>query len=236
MSKMLVSISNSDELQTVLSSGVDIIDFKNPQAGALGALPLDEVRAMVEVVGTTAMTSATIGDLPMYPELLYEASLAMAATGVGIVKIGFFSEENIANCIRALKPLVTAGVKLVAVLIADSKPNVSVLKELSAAGFYGAMLDTADKTGKNLLDFYSTAQLRAFVSDCRELRMMSGLAGALRKHHIQSLSSLGADYLGFRGALCAEHDRVGRLEESRLKGLISMLRKSNIKTDEYIAA
>ena len=41
--------------------------------------------------------------------------------------------------------------------------------------------------------------------------MLCGLAGSLRLDDIPSLLPYQVDYLGFRGALCQAHDRVGQL-------------------------
>jgi len=43
MTQLLISVTNVEEAQIALNSGADFIDLKDPNGGALGALPLDIV-------------------------------------------------------------------------------------------------------------------------------------------------------------------------------------------------
>ena len=86
----LASVTSEVEAQTCVALGADIIDAKNPVTGALGALPAARVRAIFESVSGRVPVSATIGDLPTDPELVSTAVRATAATGIDIVKIGFW--------------------------------------------------------------------------------------------------------------------------------------------------
>ena len=90
MSSMLASVNSLAEAQLVERYKVDIIDLKEPAGGALGALPTAAVKQIVSGLQPSTLISATIGDLPMQPELVTAAVAAMAATGVDYVKIGFF--------------------------------------------------------------------------------------------------------------------------------------------------
>ncbi|MGB5801423.1 MAG: (5-formylfuran-3-yl)methyl phosphate synthase, partial [Mesorhizobium sp.] len=47
MTKMLASVTGVEEAEIALSGQVDIIDLKNPSAGALGAAALETIRATV---------------------------------------------------------------------------------------------------------------------------------------------------------------------------------------------
>jgi len=62
---MLASVTSPEEAAIVLRAGVEIVDLKNPAAGALGALPYQLVEDVVQLVDGQAVVSATIGDLPM---------------------------------------------------------------------------------------------------------------------------------------------------------------------------
>src|SRR5690606_25881871 len=134
MTRMLASVASEIEARLALAAGADIIDLKNPQAGALGALPLADIKSIVSVVAGARSTSATIGDLPMQPSLLIEAVRQTADCGVDFVKIGFFAEGDIEACIEALTPLARNGIRLVAVLFADQTPDFGLLPQLQAAG------------------------------------------------------------------------------------------------------
>lgn len=232
MSRLLASVTNVEEALLALEGGADIIDLKNPQRGALGALPLSLVREIVAAVGRRKPVSATVGDLPMYPLLLTEAVEEMAATGVDIVKIGFFGRQGHEECIRGMQPLTARGVRIVAVMFADAEPDFSLLPPMEQAGFHGAMLDTAEKNGQRLQHHMSNARLQTFVQMTQERGMLAGLAGSLAIADVKQLAPLGADYLGFRGALCHASERKAALDPQRLCQLHKVLHSCNTLSKE----
>ena len=122
MTGMLASVENLAEARVVLDAGVDIIDLKSPSAGALGALPVPVVREIVLAVNGSLPVSATIGDMPMFPQQVRAAVEAMADTGVDYVKIGFFPGGDWRQTVLELSSLVNKGVRLVAVLFGDQNP------------------------------------------------------------------------------------------------------------------
>jgi uncharacterized protein (UPF0264 family) len=212
MTGWLASIMNIDEARQVLAAGADIIDAKNPHAGALGALPLDTVHAIVDAVGGQAPVSATIGDFPaMEPHAVVHAVRMMAATGVDFVKIGLFPAPALQDCLAALAPLCSQH-RMVAVLFADRNPDSDLVDRLAEYGFAGIMLDTLDKSAGSLLQHQPVERLARFVTEARRLNLISGLAGSLRAADIPILAPLDPDYLGFRGALCHHHARTQTLD------------------------
>ena len=122
MTGMLASVNSLDEVRLVLAENVDIIDLKEPRLGSLGALDISLANRIVTEINGRCPVSATIGDLPMQPELIYSAVTQMAKAGVDYVKVGFFLAENQAEVIDKLATL-TSYVNLIAVLFADTKPD-----------------------------------------------------------------------------------------------------------------
>jgi uncharacterized protein (UPF0264 family) len=220
MTGILASVTSIAEARIALEAGADIIDLKNPAQGALGALPLGEIEAIVHYIDGRRPVSATIGDLPMHPRTLADAISATAATGVDIVKIGLFGDStDHPGCIREAGKLARQGCRIVAVLFADQSPDFSLLPLLAASGFHGAMLDTANKAVGGLRSWLDEDTLREFVATAKSLNLLVGLAGSLREEDIDPLVVLGADYLGFRGALCDEMDRRAALHADRIKSV-----------------
>lgn len=207
----LASVTNASEAEIALGGGADIIDCKDPAAGALGALPLATVRDIVIRVDGRASVSATVGDLPSDPEVMRAAAIAMAETGVDVVKVGFFGEEDPRAAISALGSACSRSTKLVAVLMADQAPDFAVLKALRDARFAGVMLDTADKAAGSLTTVLPLRQLGEFLRIARAHDLFAGLAGSLRERDIAVLTPLEPDMLGFRGALCTA-GRKGAIE------------------------
>lgn len=216
MTRFLASIASVEELPAALEGGADLIDVKDPATGALGATDLKTIRAIVADVRGRKPVSATLGDLPMQPERLVSAARRTAAAGVDFVKAGIFPDGDAKGCIAALGAVAAEGARLVAVLFADRAPECALLDRIAAAGFAGAMLDTAGKGASALPDHLPVERLRAFVGRARSLGLMTGLAGSLRLEHVAPLAALGPDYLGFRGALCAG-GRASRIDSARVR-------------------
>ncbi len=211
MTKMLASVTGVEEAEIALSGQVDIIDLKNPSAGALGAAALETIRATVVSVAGRRPVSAVAGDLPMQPELIRARVEKIAATGVDYVKIGFFPSGENAACAAALEAI-ARRVKLVAVLFADLEPDFGLLPVLAGHGFHGVMVDTARKGGGRLLDHMAVARVDAFVAAAKAHGLLAGLAGSWEAPDVPCLWPFALDFLGFRGALCAASGRTGAID------------------------
>lgn len=216
MMQMLASVSSLEEATQVAPLGVDILDLKNPSRGALGALDVSLVRQIVDRFPSQTV-SATIGDLPMDPDLIAEAVQEMIGTGVQYIKIGFFPEAGLwMPVLERLRPIMAQGHPLIAVLFADHPIDLALLPAFAAAGFFGIMVDTADKARGGLLVHRDPAWLQDFVTAGRDSGLLTGLAGSLSPSDIPALKSIGPDYLGFRGALC-KGGRSGHIDPDALQ-------------------
>lgn len=201
--RFLASVRSASEASIALAGGADIIDAKNPEAGALGRLAPATLAAILRAVDGRGPVSATIGDMALTPHPVRAASEEMAASGVDIVKIGIF-EGDLTGTLRALQPLAEKGVRLVAVAFADRRPDlVELVARCAEVGFYGIMLDTADKQAGPLTAHVSSAALASFVAAARRHGLFTGLAGSLRLSDVAAVARLSPDYLGFRSALTA---------------------------------
>ncbi len=228
MTRLLASVATLDELALAARGGVDILDLKDPKAGALGAWPLDGIARAVSVARSWPVRpplSATVGDLPMDPAAVVERVAETWACGVDFVKIGLFpSGYPVAGdpvaCVAALAPQAWRGARIVAVLFADLWPDANrLLPDIARAGFAGAMLDTAGKGTGGLLRHKTNDELARFVEQARHLGLLTGLAGSLSREDIPMLLPLTPDYLGFRTALCADADRGGALDPTALAAI-----------------
>src|SRR5262245_29278297 len=61
----LASVRDAAEAELAIGAGADIVDLKDPEGGALGALPPATIEACVRAIGGRVPVSATIGDLPL---------------------------------------------------------------------------------------------------------------------------------------------------------------------------
>jgi len=210
MIALLASVACCDEIDAALAGGADIVDLKDPSAGALGAWKIESIREAVGKLKGRRPVSATVGDLPMQPDTVAGAARTTAETGVDIVKIGFF-DGSTQSCIAALEAIAERA-RLVAVLFADRNPDFSLLPLLANTGFFGVMLDTADKSKGTLRDHASETVLARFAISARMQGLRFGFAGSLGVTDIPPLLPLAPDFLGFRRALCGAAGRSGRLD------------------------
>jgi (5-formylfuran-3-yl)methyl phosphate synthase len=221
MTLFLASVRSIAEAEIALGARADIIDLKEPTRGALGAVARETVAETVRLVGGRALTSATVGDLPMRPEILAEAIGRTADCGVDFVKFGIIADQASEACLQALAPL-AAKVRLIGVLFADAlhQGAISVLAQIGAAG---VMLDTREKARGSLLDHLDLLRLRRLVAEIRDAGMLAGLAGSLRADHVPPLLRLEPNLLGFRGALCADGARIGPISQAACLRIRAMI-------------
>ncbi len=224
MTGMLASVNSLDEALLILQSSADIIDLKNPQQGALGALPINIVSTIVEAVNQKKPVSATVGDLPMQADLVFNAVSAMTTAGVDYIKIGFFPNGDWLECLSKLSQITQQGHQLIAVLFADTQPDITIIKTLSDAGFSGVMLDTMDKSKGSLTQVMSITEIMNFVDSAKKHQLISGLAGSLKENDIPDLINLKTNYLGFRGALCDQQNRTSQLNKEAIKSVLNYFR------------
>lgn len=224
MTRLLASVRSVAEAAMVLEAA-DIIDVKEPSAGALGRLEPPELAAIVRFVARRRPVSATIGDLPLEPASVVAATRSALSTGVDFAKIGLFDGDRVAT-FAALRAVIDEGARLVAVILADRPFEPDLIEVCRAAGFVGVMLDTADKRAGPLSRHRPRDELARITARARSLGLMSGLAGSLGLADIAPLAGLAPDYLGFRSALCVGA-REGDLDPARIQAARERLDAAN---------
>jgi len=212
MARMLASVTDEREARLVATLGADIVDAKDPGAGALGALPLARVAAIRAALPAEVPVSATVGDPTDDVEAVAAAAVSMADTGIEIVKVGLSLDCAAERTLARLGTLDLGGAQLVGVLLADRGIDLGLIAHARDAGLSGLMLDTADKRRGALPDIVSADELARFVAAVHDAGLFAGLAGSLRVRHVPALLALEPDVLGFRGGLCCEGVRTGQLD------------------------
>lgn len=222
MTLFLASVRDPGEAETAIGASADIVDLKDPGAGALGALAPETIDACIRATRGRVKVSATIGDLPLVGERVRAAVLATAAQGVDYVKLGLFPGGDADHCLESLVPL-TPEIQLVLVLFADALPEFDAVGLAARIGAAGVMLDTLGKSGQSLPELVSPGKLAALVDSARARGLMIGFAGSLRASHVPGLLALGPDLLGFRGALCRDGKREKKLDPVRLARIRALI-------------
>lgn len=221
--KILVSVRDVAEAELAAVAGVGFIDLKEPSDGALGGLPVEAIRPIVQRLRRVAPdvpVTATIGDWPAHAlAAIRERVLAVAACGVDHVKVGVVPGMGASALVSALGWMASSGVPVVPVLIADDGVPADLLDQIVGQRFAAVMLDTADKRGGTLLQRVPTAALAGMVAQVRRHGGLAGLAGALQFEDLPALRALGPDFAGFRSAVCAGDRRLG-IDDARLRRLV----------------
>lgn len=215
--KLLVSVRDVDEALVAAAAGADFVDLKEPRAGALGALPLATIAAVVAALRVRhpdRLVSATVGDPADAPlETLLARVAATAACGIDYVKVGLRPGEH-----ATLAALAGCRATVVPVFVADQGLDAALIDAACAAPFPALMLDTEGKLGSSLLDRCGDDELLGFIARARAAGKLAGLAGALRADELPRLARLAPDFAGFRSAVC-EGGRTGALSAARLQAL-----------------
>jgi hypothetical protein len=232
--KLLISVQNVDEVSLCLEASVDIIDVKNPEEGSLGGASPLIIREIKEIIGNRAELSAAIGDFPNLPNTAALAALGAAFSGAEYVKIGLYGVRKKEEAIKLLQRVVETlkdfddSVKLVAAGYADSQrissiPPHFIPEVAEESGADVAMLDTAVKDGKKLTEILNLDLLSNFVEDAHQRGLKVALAGSLKKDDIPTIQKIGADIIGFRGAVC-EGGREGKISEKKLREIMELVK------------
>lgn len=212
MSLLLSSVRNTSEAAVALRAGTDWLDVKEPRNGALGAADPEAVRGVVRLTAGRVPVSATIGDTWETPWAIAPAVAEAAATGVDYVKVGVAAGADDRGAAEALRHCAEHVRRVIVVWMAERPPSDGLLDGVAGVGVAGMMLDTAVKNGPPLTALLTTGQLAAFVERVHGHGLLCGLAGRLDVSDIPGLIDCGADYLGFRSALCAAGSREQHLD------------------------
>ena len=220
--KILTSIKSLYEISLVLKKGVDIIDFKDPSEGALGAISIKQIRFFLKSIPSNQLTSATIGNIEDI-KTIKKKVIMLSKTNIDFIKIGFFFDDKKIKSLINLKKLVK-NKKIIAVLFADTKPNLNLIRKIKKIKFDGILIDTKNKKNGNLRNYLSTDKIKTFIKVSKKENLSIGLAGSLNIKDIDPLIKLKPDYLGFRGALCMAKKRKDDISEILLDKVISKFR------------
>ncbi|MSR13471.1 MAG: hypothetical protein EXR86_02705 [Gammaproteobacteria bacterium] len=223
MTALLASVRTLREASIAVDAGCDWLDLKEPRTGALGALPRACIARIVARFHGQLPISATIGDCWDRPKLIPARVAALTSTGVDYLKVGLFVDQISTELECALRAAIAIMPRLIAVCFVEAVPRPRDVARLATFGFVGVMLDTADKVGGALPTRVPATALQQFVGAAREHRLLVGLAGSLRTRDVAELLPLGADYLGFRGALCQGQLRTAALAPEAIRTIRRLL-------------
>ncbi len=227
MTTLLISPKDLEEVGVTLKGEPNIIDIKNPLEGSLGAnFPhiIKEAREKISLYNKNysknIKLSVAIGDFPDLPGSASLAALGAASIGANYVKIGLKGTNNIKNAIYLAKSVVKAvkdynsEINVVIAGYADQhllNYSIDPLLIPEIAGISGAdvaMIDTAIKDGKSLIDHLSIKKIKLFLNNTKKYKVKSALAGSLKFEDLDILKDFKPDIIGVRSIVCENFDRM----------------------------
>jgi (5-formylfuran-3-yl)methyl phosphate synthase len=229
--RLLVSAGNAADAAAALAGGADIVDAKDPSAGALGAVTIDVLREILSMVDGARPVSAALGDARDVMALERRVR-ARAVEGVAFVKIGFAGITDAARVTDLIASAVGAAsahaCEVVAVGYADSERVGGIgcdalFDAATRGGAVGVLIDTADKAGPGLLQLSPPAALRRYVSAAHDRGLSIAMAGRLSSADLAGVRDVGADIAGVRGAACRA-GRTSAISEARVRVLAQIAR------------
>ena len=225
--QLLVSAANGDDALAALAGGADIIDTKDPAAGALGAVSLEVFRQIHSLVAGARPVSAALSDA--IDEIAIERlAREYSEAGAAFVKVGFAGIAD-AERVRSLIAAAAAGARRAGplnqagVVVVTYADHTCIAREVfvrlaARSGAAGVLIDTADKHGPGLRGLMSTSDLKACADSAHEAGLVIAAAGKLTIDDLEWVHECGADVAGVRGAAC-EHSRTSRVVAERVRVL-----------------
>jgi len=228
MTQLLISVKSLEEALLVKHTGVGIVDLKDPNIGALGALDVDVVSQILPAVGSTALVSATVGEGHADIDALAADIQLYANLGVDVMKVAVSNLFQHEVFLERMLRLTAKGIRIVAVFFAEQEADLDLIIKLESSGFYGVMFDTQDKS-HSLQCVQSAEQLQRFVEVAKAHGLMVGLAGSVSQERLVSLLDIRPDFIGMRGGVCENQARTTALDSKRVEAAQSVLLNYNNK-------
>ncbi len=226
--RLLVSVRSSEEVEMAIGSGADIVDLKEPRAGALS--PTDpqlwrQVARRWEQVDANAQLprfSAALGERAEARDCA--ASLPARFDFAKAGPSGCSDETQLRRLWSDVRQQLDPSIELVAVAYADWESAgcptpQSVFQLAHQSGIRRCLLDTFDKAGKSSLQLMGLGSLRELAGIARSLDLWWALAGSVRCQDVAPLRAvaLAPDCFGVRGDVCRGAKREETLQADRIE-------------------
>jgi uncharacterized protein (UPF0264 family) len=235
---LLVSVRSAAEALRALAGGADLIDVKEPNQGSLGAANNDTISAVVGVVNGQAPVSAALGELVDFIGTPNGEGQRTLVDGVSLFKIGLARCSAVNNWQThwqyAVDNLVSTSPKsnsqAVAVVYADwhaaqSPSPHEVLSMAIQCRCPALLIDTWEKSGETLFDYWPVAELQDFTTEVRRHDIAIVLAGSLTGQNVTTAARLVPELIAVRTAAC-EGGRAGTVSERRVRELKNVIASS----------
>lgn len=212
---MLISVKNVEEAKIAFKAGVDLIDLKDPEKGAMGMIDFSLVSQIQNSLPSDLSFSMACGELRDMPNLPLSFP-----NGMTFYKFGMSHCENSGVWFENLLLLkdqikqINDSAFIVPVLYADflnanSIKPLQLLEYLCDHSFYAIMIDTWLKDGSSVLDWITISELLKIQNKCNDNNIKFALAGSIDLISTGRLIAEGVmpAWFGYRGAICLGRSR-----------------------------
>ena len=245
MPRLLVSVRDASEAVVALLAGVDLLDCKEPHRGSLGrpsAAMLREVIAARDQSSPQTPVSVALGELAELSPEVADTRRGDAYRGIQYIKLGL--SELVDNMdwrnrwrseVRRIRASSPSPPQVVAVAYADAdaarSPAIGdVLATACELDCAGLLFDTWSKSGGRLLTHLAPPDLARWAERIHAAGLFVAVAGQLQSADLAELSGVPVDVVAVRSAVCAGHDRRGRLSGALVSEFSAALRRTGRST------
>lgn len=225
MTRLLISVRDADEAATALAGGVDLLDIKEPDRGALGAASPAAWRSVLSIAEGRVPTSAALGELLELPQ--HDDTLLARFQYAKIGLAGCAAHGDWLQRWRQALQRLPHTVAPVAVVYGDwtvchAPPPQQIVDQSAGLGCRAVLFDTHTKSGGNLFSYLPVNQLKRLVATIRAAGQQVVLGGSLQRQAITIACGLSPDYIAVRGAAC-RGNRNGSVDLDRVRSLNELL-------------
>ncbi|MCA9087201.1 MAG: hypothetical protein KDA90_01060 [Planctomycetaceae bacterium] len=232
--KLLVSVRTAEEACAALAGGADIIDVKDPAAGALGMASPQTLTAIRAVVPDSISLSLALGEV-IEREQHLPASLPrsdFAKLGLAGLNDPSHFQQRWVNIRQQVDANAPSPRRWIAVVYADHRgcnapTPETVLQAACATHCAGLLFDTSDKQSGHLWSHLSDSQLKPLIIEAQAQGLLVAVAGRLGLADIPAAASLGVDIFAVRSAACVGGSRDGPVCRHAVAELRAQLPGSN---------
>ena len=226
MTRLLISVRDVEEAVIAASAGADLIDLKEPTAGALGPVEPAAWRALRAAVPAKLPMSVALGelgDVGLEQRLAQSGPFQFAKIGLA----GWRSRPDWRERLAAAWRRLPVGTTRVAVAYADdvqadAPAPEAILDAVESLSAGALLIDTHGKHQGSLFELLNSTRLESVCRRAHQLGLLVVLAGSLRRADLPRALTFAPDFVALRGAVC-HPDRSGRLVADLVRDWVNAL-------------
>lgn len=233
--RLLVSVRNVTEARAAMAGSADVIDVKEPTAGALGRATSSDMQDIAGVVATSPASpcSVALGELL---ELQSASDPVVIPDTVRWVKVGLSQcadQPQWRQIWADVRRRLNRNVDWIAVAYADAEaaraPSLhAVLDAAVSSGCAGLLVDTFTKSVGSLLDYYALDQLHDLITSAQQAGLMVALAGRVQMPDLPAIVGLRPDLIAVRSAVCRNSDRLAAVDADAVRAFRQAMHHASV--------